>query len=468
MSTQLAIRRTGQASIAGGAIALLRYLIQGGHHHAVAHFIREHYDELGEMATWTRQQLWDWADAEPGLRDTAPMEQGPRKRTRLESSTPSLSNTPATTTMDQGAHEGGEEQHDVPHDIWVRFPNHQFAKLKWIYTNFLTDNTSTSNITRDPFDQADEQTTTALLTTGGGVVSTVGGANTLGVSGTGLNASGHDYKYPVLTQLRMTTPYNIIKTITGNGLQATATGNSQPNWLEMFDTRYQFYHVLECDWRIDFNFGAPWFSNAGTPTNFTNQEDMGYYIFWKYTSNDTPPTSYAVSNNNIANVGSVDAAGRQIQTVAPLTGGSYTNYCTPDDYFRMRGFHSKHVSLSSVKPTHVTISGKYKYGQCKMDIKTQEPTAVSGNALQTEGWLQAGSTYTFPEDLTVIIVADNAMNANTGIYTPVGYRMSTEHLIEFKDLRSAYKFPTPAHTFINSATTLNTDAMFFNKGAAYT
>ena len=93
---------------------------------------------------------------------------------------------------------------------------------------------------------------------------------------------------------------------------------------------------------------------------------------------------------------------------------------------------------------------------------------MGGTALQTEGWIQTGSTYLFPEDLTVIIVQDNAMNSLGGLYTPVGFRMNTEMLTEFKDLRSAFKFPTPANSFVNSATTLNTEAVFFNKGAAYT
>ena len=266
----------------------------------------------------------------------------------------------------------------------------------------------------------------------------------------------------------MTSPYNILKTYTGIGLAGNTVGNSQPAWLEMFEGKYQFYHVNECDWRIDFNFGTPFWIDNSVFKAFSNSQNMGYYIFWKYTSNDTPPTSFQVSNSNIANIGTTDAQGRIFQSVAPLTGGNVTQQCTPDDYFRMKGFHSKHVSLSATEPTHVSISGKYKFGQCKMDIKTQDHSTIGGTALQTEGWLATGSTYLFPEDLTIIIVQDNAMMAQAGIYTPVGYRMNTEMLTEFRDLKSAFKFPTPANTFLNSATTINTEAAFFNKGAAYT
>lgn len=366
--------------------------------------------------------------------------------------------------------EGAETQIDRPHDIWTRFPNHQFTRLGWWYTNYISDFAgTTSTQTKDTFDQPSQETATALLTTGGGALTNVTGANQFGVDDIATTtSSGHDFTKPVMFQLRMTSPYNIMKTYSGAGLQGNTVGNSQPAWLEMFEGKYQFYHVNECDWRVDFNFGTPFYVDVATPKNFTNSHDMGYYIFWKYTSNDTPPTSYPISNLNIANVGTTDAQGRQFASIQALTGNSYTNYCTPDDYFRMRGFHSKHVSLNSTKPTHVSISGKYKFGQCKMDIKQQDHSTLGGTALQTEGWLATGSTYLFPEDLTIIIVADNAMNAMSGIYTPVGYRMNTEMLTEFRDLKSAFKFPTPANTFLNSSTTLNTEAVFFNKGAAYT
>lgn len=368
--------------------------------------------------------------------------------------------------------EGTEAQLDPVRDVWTRFPNHQWTKLGWWYTNFISDIAgSVSQQRRDAFDNPDAETTTDLLTTGGGVRIPMGGVTQLGATGfASYTPSGHDYKNPVMFQLRMTSPYNIMKTFTGLGLAGNQVGNSQPAWLEMFEGKYQFYHVSECDWRLDFNFGTPFIGGGSTPANFFNQHDMGYYIFWKYTSNDTPPLSYPISNNQIAHVDAPLAGsdGNRIINVAPLTTGSFTQQMTPDDYFRMKGFHSKHVSLNSIGPTHVSIAGKYKFGQCKMDIKQQDHSALGGTALQTEGWIQTGSTYLFPEDLTVIIVQDNAMNSIGGIFTPVGFRMNTEMLTEFKDLRSAFKFPTPANAYINTATTLNTEAAFFNKGAAYT
>lgn len=470
------------------ALGLLAYLLNNGHLQEAGRYFLEHEDTIrqqilevsGQVGQQTHQVV-QW------VRDQvrrATEGQGDEERTHLrrrigddeepvpEQTQPSLSNSPAAANMDDAPKgiEGAETQIDRPHDVWTRFPNHQFARLGWWYTNYITDFAGTvSAQTKDAFDQPSQETATALLTTGGGALTNVTGANQFGAGGiTGIVASGHDFQKPVLLQLRMTSPYNILKTYSGTGLVGNNIGNSQPAWLEMFEGKYQFYHVNECDWRVDFNFGTPFWMNASVPTNFNNNHDMGYYIFWKYTSNDTPPTSYAVSNSNIANIGATDAPGRQFQSVQALTGGSYTNYCTPDDYFRMKGFHSKHVSLNSTKPTHVSISGKYKFGQCKMDIKQQDHSALGGTALQTEGWLATGSTYLFPEDLTIIIVADNAMNAMSGIYTPVGYRMNTEMLTEFRDLKSAFKFPTPANTFLNSGTTLNTEAVFFNKGAAYT
>lgn len=364
--------------------------------------------------------------------------------------------------------EGTEAQLDPVRDVWTRFPNHQWAKLGWWYTNYISDYAGTvARKTRDAFDNPDYETTTDLLNTGGGVRIVATGPTSLGATGfAGYTASGHDFKNPVMFQLRMTSPYNIMKTFAGQGLTGNQVGNSQPAWLEMFEGKYQFYHVNECDWRIDFNFGTPFLNPPAT--NFPNQHDIGFYIFWKYTSNDVPPLSFSMSNVQIANTGPVDAQGDRITGVNPMTGGNYTQNCTPDDYFRMKGFHSKHVSLDSTRPTHVSIAGKYKFGQCKMDIKQQDHSTLGGTALQTEGWIQTGSTYLFPEDLTVIIVQDNAMNSLGGIYTPVGFRMNTEMLTEFRDLRSSFKFPTPANSYINSADKLNTEAVFFNKGAAYT
>ena len=362
--------------------------------------------------------------------------------------------------------EGAESQLSKVHDVWTRFPNSQWAKLSWYYTNFVSDQISTTaQQTRDGFDDPSAIFATDLATTGGGARVPASGAHDMGVTGIGgVNQTGHDFKNPLMFQLRMTTPYNIMKTYAATGLAQTPVGLSQPAWLEMFEGKYQFYHVAETDWRMDFNFGIPW----NNVSNFTNSHMVGFYIFWKYTSNDTPPLTFPVSTAQIAHTGAVDAAGNRITGINPLTGGAFTQQCTPDDYFRMKGFHSKHVSLDNTRPTHVTISGKYKFGQCKMDIKQQDHSTLGGTALQTEGWIQTGSTYLFPEDLTVIIVQDNAMQSLAGVQTPVGYRLNTEMLTEFRDLRSGFKFPTPANAFINNATTLNTEAAFFNKGAAYT
>lgn len=369
--------------------------------------------------------------------------------------------------------EGAETQVGTPHDVWTRFPNHQWARLGWWYTNYISDvSTTISDQRKNAFDDPNWESTTSFLgpASGGGARISPTGDDILGVDGLAPTIpSGHDFKNPMMFQLRMTSPYNILKTYTGAGIVGNGIGNSQPAWLEMFEGKYQFYHVNECDWRVDLNFGTPWTinqsSNYVTPNNV---KDIGYYIFWKYTSNDVPPLSFPIGTNNYANGGVANAEGTKVINKNQLTvPASYTQPCTPDDYFRMKGFHSKHVSLSATNPTHVTISGTYKFGQCKMDIKQQDH-APGTTVLQTEGWLATGSTYLFPEDLTIIIVQDNASMAQPGIRTPVGYRMNTEMLTEFRDLRSAFKFPTPANAFINDATTVNTEASFFNKGAAYT
>lgn len=480
---QVALRNVGR----GTALAILATFINEGNINAARRYILQHEDEVrqqilefgGRSINRINQMLQYVRNEVRNAMGEGQLSERPAQRQRTEEPA-SLENSPATTQAPIASMagddaplgiEGAETQVGSPHDVWTRFPNHQWARLGWWYTNFISDVAGTiTDQRKNAFDDPNWETTTNLLTTPGGVRITPTGDDILGVDGIATTVpSGHDFKNPMMFQLRMTSPYNILKTYAGAGLAGNGIGNSQPAWLEMFEGKYQFYHVNECDWRVDLNFGTPWTITAGpTYTAPTHVKDIGFYIFWKYTSNDIPPLSYPMSNSNYANGGVPNAEGTKLTGKNVLDGGAFTQPCTPDDYFRMKGFHSKHVSLSTSHPTHVTISGTYKFGQCKMDIKQQDHSALGGTALQTEGWIQTGSTYLFPEDLTIIIVQDNASMAQPGMRTPVGYRMNTEMLTEFRDLRSAFKFPTPANAFINSATTVNTEASFFNKGAAYT
>lgn len=480
---QVALRNVGRQT----ALAILATFINEGNINAARRYILQHEDEVrqqilefsGRSINRINQMVQYVRSEVRNAMGEGQLSERPARRQRTEEPA-SLENSPATTQAPTATMagddaplgiEGAESQVGTPHDVWTRFPNHQWTRLGWWYTNFISDVAGTvSDQRKNAFDDPNWETTTNLLTTPGGARLTPTGDDILGVDGIATTVpSGHDFKNPMMFQLRMTSPYNIMKTYAGTGLVGNGIGNSQPAWLEMFEGKYQFYHVNECDWRVDFNFGTPWTITGGpTYTAPSHVKDIGYYIFWKYTSNDVPPLSYPMSNSNYANGGAPNAEGTKLTGKNVLDGGSFTQPCTPDDYFRMKGFHSKHVSLNTTKPTHVTISGNYKFGQCKMDIKQQDHSALGGTALQTEGWIQTGSTYLFPEDLTIIIVQDNASMAQPGMRTPVGYRMNTEMLTEFRDLRSAFKFPTPANAFINSATTVNTEATFFNKGAAYT
>lgn len=464
-------------------MAILATFINEGNINAARRYILQHEDEVrqqilefsGRSINRITQMLQYVRNEVRNAMSTSDGNDRPTQRQRTEEPA-SLENSPATTQATMAGDdaplgiEGAETQIGTPHDVWTRFPNHQWARLGWWYTNYISDIAGTvSDQRKNAFDDPNWETTTVLLTTPGGARISPTGDDILGVDGLSTTVpSGHDFKNPMMFQLRMTSPYNILKTYAGSGLVGNGIGNSQPAWLEMFEGKYQFYHVNETDWRVDFNFGVPWTINQSSQYVIPyNGKDIGYYIFWKYTSNDVPPLSYPMSNSNYANGGAPTADGTKLTGKNVLDGGSYTMQCTPDDYFRMKGFHSKHVALNANRPTHVTISGNYKFGQCKMDIKQQDH-APGSTVLQTEGWLATGSTYLFPEDLTIIIVQDNASMAQPGIRTPVGYRMNTEMLTEFRDLRSAFKFPTPANAYVNSTTTVNTEASFFNKGAAYT
>ena len=339
--------------------------------------------------------------------------------------------------MEGAPEEGGEEQVTKPHHIWRRFPNTQTAALKWCESIFTNTGTFIRN-SRQLFGNTFEQTATSLLTTGGGAVSNPI-PNSLLTGGVG----GTDYSTPYMFQMRMTSPYNIIKQLPS----ASGGTASQPVWLSYFDSKYQYYHCMETEWEINFHFGVPQLSGS----NVGNFQAHGLYIFWKYTEQDDPPTFYNFTASTIANatIATSNVLGSgyinpDTVTAQLATGTPATIPLTSDDYFRMGGWHHKHVTFNTTHHTNVVLEGTYKYGQCKMDLKTISPTDVTGSDTTAEGWAQTGSTPVFPELLTVIIVNDCSMTNIAGVLVPTGIKFETEQLIQFKDLRANYKFPTPS------------------------
>ena len=349
--------------------------------------------------------------------------------------------------------EGGEQQVERPRKIWRRFPNTENAALKYVVTQYLSSNSDTSAPPFDPFDQPDEKTATSLLDgSGGGAISN---PSFIGLNTTTL---GYDFNNPWFMQFRMTSLYNIIYRWAGSVTSTKGT----PVWTELFDQKYQYYHVLETEWQLTLNFGWP---NNGT-TRVTAPQDFGYYIFWKYTNEDDPVTQYNTGGTYIANT---TLTNEQSISAVKMSGALGSQNMTPDDYFRQGGWHHRHVQLNNVKNTEVKINGKYKYGQCKMDIKTISASDAHGNSIAAEGWAKSRTTAVFPENLSIIIVNDNAMFSGGSIKTPVGMRWESEHLVQFKDLVDGYKFPTPGYaSLIGANTTLNTDLAFFHSGAGYT
>ncbi|KAF0714686.1 Aste57867_3750 [Aphanomyces stellatus] len=346
--------------------------------------------------------------------------------------------------------EGGEEQQSPITHVWTRYPNTETAKLKWVGTHYLWD--SALGARTIPFGNQQEQVATSLGIGGGGAVTDQTTKNLLNNFYT--NAS--DFQLAKLLQLRMTCPYNILKSSgTTSGLNSFL-GASVPNWITKFDTVYQYYHVMECDWKITINFGVP-LASAGTPA--TNFQEMGIYVFWRYMCQDDPPTQYHYNTAVLATQGTA---------TENITVANNTFNLTSDDYLEMGGWHHQRIGFSTTHASSCHISGKYKFGQSKMDIKTITPSDAHNADTTAEGWAQTGSTVAFPENLSVIIVADQAVcgqkdGSNTKIPASVHYE--TNHLIQFKDLRSNYKFPTPACCSGN--TTQATQEIYFKKGAAY-
>lgn len=308
-----------------------------------------------------------------------------------------------------------EEQISPIKDVWTRFPNTQNCKLKYVLTRYL--GTSAAPATRIPWDNQEQQVATDLNTTGGGAWSAATNRTILS------STLGVDLYTPELIQARMTSPYNIMKQINGTGW----TG--QPSWLRLFDSKYRYYHVPECDWKMNFHFGP---INNGSATEAKAQH-MVYHIFWRYTAQDDPPIQYTVSGNSIAHTTETNV---ELDVATKLTGTPAGNTLplSQDDYLRMGGWHHEMVTTNSTHPTMKTISGKYKFGQCKMNIKTILPSDADGADTTAEGWTETGSTPVFPEILSVIIVQDTGILPISGFKTPLSIQYSADYLIQFKDL----------------------------------
>lgn len=373
--------------------------------------------------------------------------------------------------MGNAPEEGGEQQVSQPKHVWRQFSNTQTAALRWIETIFLDDTLYAS--TQDPFGEAHLQSASNLGNTNGGnitakdrlLANNAAGARMKGIVGT----------KPYLAQYRMTSPYGIVKQMGTTAFSGT-TG-ARPNWLTYFDSKYQFYHVMETEWKLHYHFGWP--NINGTNLSVEAIKDLHVYVFWRYTSQDDPPTSYnliggqTIIRKTMA-TNSATGPDYETATTADAAVGTTPVYLTATDYMNMGGWHHKRVSYNTTHANEVTISGKYSFGQCKMDIKMLNDTLHGGSTVTAEGWVQCGNTAPFPENLSVIILIDDATwgsnidTATTAPLIPVSVRHSFEQLIQFKDLRAAYKFPTPGLSKVGTgATQIPTDEIYFKAGAAY-
>jgi hypothetical protein len=360
-----------------------------------------------------------------------------------------------------GAVEGGEPQAKKPRYIWTHFPNTETAKLRWIHTKFIGD--PNPPISRKPFGSTQQTTASVINDTGNGGNWS---SNSAGLfRSNALDYPGHDFAVPYHIQLKMTTPYGIVKKMH----QESIVGFSQPTWLEYFDSKYTYYHVIETQWKATFNFAVNANINESGNTSSLLPPVMGFFIFWKYTNHDDPPMVWTRENTTIATANPV-GAGEKILTVAtnPVDGGSQVVNYTADDFLRQGNWHHKHIMLKSFEPNSITLGATYKYGQCKMDIKTLVAEVAGASATPSaEGWNEIGTQPHFPENLNIVIVQDNA-TLNGTFETIIGARFETEQIIQFKDLRRVYKFPDPGMTKQNaSGAYLNTDAAFFMRGAGY-
>lgn len=351
---------------------------------------------------------------------------------------------------------GTETQPDAPYcsPIWTRFPNTATAKLKWIHSVILggrVTNLSGFDAKRDIFDTSQVNNSATAVASGTNVTAAAAGPQEdLAITGTTL-----DLTTPLLIQVRMTSLYNVLKNFDqateGNSTGSGLTEYSEPQWLSFFDSKYTYYHVMKCDWHMEFTF---WSNNSTLPII------GGFYIIWRYTSQDDPPTQWDTSGNLRATDGWVNTSTRTI--VGGVLGNTSTANLTIDDYERMGGWNIHHVTPSTVTlPVH-HIKGSYEYGQCRMDMKTLMAQDAHGLDTSVEAWQQTRNVPGFMENLSVIILQDNIYAQTTSSRNAVamGVRMHATYTAQFKDLQSSYKYPTPAL----AQTQITDDRQFFWRG----
>lgn len=295
----------------------------------------------------------------------------------------------------EGAAPGLETGMDKLGPIWHRFPNTQAARLRWIYTQLL-GGTSGQNLIFAPSGSAYDQQAKR----------DVGSVNTYITAQQTIDAATPTFncQTPKLIQFRMTSPYSIVKSDTAQ------TNLSQPQWLGFFDSKYQYYHTVKAEWQLTFSIGL---NNVDVTAA---QQFYGFYVYWKYTSYDDPPTQFTVDNTGKTTY---------IGTTLDLS---------PDDYDRMGGWNKIWIQAKNTKIVRRVITGHYVTGDCKMDVKMLTDGAHSATST-AEGWTSTGSTTAFPENLSVILVQDNAMTV-TGATVELGIRAEIDYTIQFRDLLS--------------------------------
>ena len=351
--------------------------------------------------------------------------------------------------------------------IWTHFPNSQRTRLRYRSTRY-SNNKVNWKAHKVPYGNDDYQTATDLTTTGGGATTQLD-LSTLTYGNENI-PTNYDFNTPYLIQLRMTSPYNIIKSM---GTLNSGTV-SEPTWISLWDGMYQYYQCKETDWGVTFRFGQPQASNGTLPNNIAgNPQNYKLKIFYRYTNQDEPPTKFTYNTAKTANMGAwyESAGGGQIpptySTEQAVTTANETINLTSDDYERMGGWKVKTVSWNTTHSTECHIGGKYTFGQCKMDIKTLLHNDASGAQANptAEGMSLTRATPQFPEILSIIIVNDAASNLSEGVACNFSVQTDMSQQIDFCDLRAGFKFPTPNLNTVSSY--VFTPEQYFLRGAAY-
>jgi len=183
------------------------------------------------------------------------------------------------------------------------------------------------------------------------------------------------------------------------GIQFPKKHNAEiPAYRDYFEKIYESYHVIGCHWRL-------------TVANVTNYADI------------TIATAY--------------------ESWATGSGNEIPNNITLDESYAYQGFEYHNVShkYRGSRSDTLVITGSYKPGQCKTNVKNDEDVKT---------WTQVGSLPSLSEILKIYFW--RAPLSGWGeLSTGCNCMLEVKYIVQYKDLKIQARYPQSAQTVISQS-----------------